>query len=511
MTRGLPLTLMLMLLALITYSQLNTPNSWQWQYPKPFKGAFLAVEKVSDGIIAGGEKSILQKTTDGGDTWVQIEVPEELSIRYMEFFNGGTTGYYFGEKGKPYKSTNSGNTWSIDNTFPTNDSIISANMYHDTLAVYYGSGANTYSAKLVAGGTWQTSVTAARVVAGHYPYYTSHNYTTIDTIYAFDTIRGTQSVPGGRYVCKIIPSYDELAVYLAVKEVVNGIVYSRLQYGIAAGQTQGSLSDGLGSYSHVFYQDANTWYASEVLESGISDFFDIGNFSKTTNGGQNWTSLGYVGVYDVEFDNAFENYAATTRAQVIKTINAGALYTNTQVGDYIKFTIDLTEYLVDIASIYQIGNVVYGYGLGRGVVSMTGVYKYMFVKSTDFGRTWTLLHAYDPQLTGFSPELYVTRKFIAFNDNEFWALKARRQDSYGSMSSSYSFLDIGSYNSGTTTVTSMQMSAEDLIDFHCFSSTNAVFLSNNSSTFANDLSRFIWDPVNLSPTITPISNSMGTF
>jgi photosystem II stability/assembly factor-like uncharacterized protein len=97
-----------------TASQLNA--QWFWQNPLPFGPFFLQDVHIFDenNFIATSWEGYLLKSTDGGETWLTIDIQNTKRL-YAIFFINDQIGWISGEDGILLKTTDGGNNWDLSN------------------------------------------------------------------------------------------------------------------------------------------------------------------------------------------------------------------------------------------------------------------------------------------------------------------------------------------------------------------------------------------------------------
>ena len=90
---------------------------WQWQNPLPQGNSINAVQYVTDDLFwACGFGGTLIKSTDGGNNWEVILLPEKLTVYDVFFINEQKGWVTTGADNGPFKiflTTNGGNVWSV--------------------------------------------------------------------------------------------------------------------------------------------------------------------------------------------------------------------------------------------------------------------------------------------------------------------------------------------------------------------------------------------------------------
>ena len=90
-------------------------TEWSWQNPLP-QGNYLwgTVMINNQTVFAVGEVGTIIKSTDGGNTWSVQHVsqagPTRRDLRSVDFGNGGL-GVAVGDRGVIFRTTNAGDTW----------------------------------------------------------------------------------------------------------------------------------------------------------------------------------------------------------------------------------------------------------------------------------------------------------------------------------------------------------------------------------------------------------------
>lgn len=94
-----------------TASPLET-NGWKWQNPTPSGDAFMATFTL-DGVTgwAVGYNGTIMKTTDSGHTWTKQNSGVLIHLKAV-YFVDANTGWCAGDKGVILKTTNGGTSWT---------------------------------------------------------------------------------------------------------------------------------------------------------------------------------------------------------------------------------------------------------------------------------------------------------------------------------------------------------------------------------------------------------------
>ncbi len=278
---------------LVSGSILKTTNAGQnWTESAnviPIYMYDIAFLNSTTGFVAGGG-GLLKRTTNAGTSWDSIPSPQtNWSYFQVKIFSASEI-YLVGDPSFLYKSTDIGNTW---NQIPISVPEVSTTYIWYSLdksgSTYVLSGDYGIIAKSTNGGsTWS-----------------SNNYQ-LSTQLMFDI----QTIPGTSKVWTVGRPYSGTTreVFYSSNGGFNWITYD---LGVA------------GDFFAITMLNEQTGYVSGQNSRVL----------KTTNGGQNWTSMtnasgSNYSLYAMEFVNentgwAFVNYSTVAAGNVFKTTNGG--------------------------------------------------------------------------------------------------------------------------------------------------------------------------------------------
>jgi photosystem II stability/assembly factor-like uncharacterized protein len=276
-----------------SYSQQDV-NGWYWLVGRP-TGNTLNWTQIADpaNIYAVGDFGTFMKSTDGGDTWSvnsQVGSPDNSSIGGLStrvlntgWFFDANTGMVAGQSlssnsGLISRTTDGGNTWNYIQ-YNTVGAVIRDIYFINSLTGYMAGSSNAKLMKTTdAGLTWADQST----IPG-FPAETNYG-----SVYALDT--------GNIF----ITSTNMKALY---------------NYKTGIGWSSISLPGNFTIYSDILFKDANTGYIS-----GNGNYF-----AYTTNGGTSWTqsnTSSNVGMHDMEYVNGVL-YLAGNYSYIYKSTNNG--------------------------------------------------------------------------------------------------------------------------------------------------------------------------------------------
>ncbi len=290
-------------------------NWYTTQSTNTFPSDYFTVYFVNENIgFATREHDNMYKTTDAGETWVEISgtIDAIFDFHFLDENNGFATG----EFGATYKTTDGGITWNqifFQNGFVGETSMYG--IYFQDNNVGYATGMRGRIIKTTDGGeTW-----------------TPHSMTYID-------FRQIQFVDNNLGYAQSGENF--------YKTTDGGDTWSLV----------GSLSLGTSVFSSDFtFVNENLGYATTGGSYG-------GHVFKTIDGGVTWTALnngydiideGITAIYFLDEDNGFIS-GGFNQKKVMKTIDGGNNWTqvSNQVLGHIQFTNDLVGYGNRIGNYY---------------------------------------------------------------------------------------------------------------------------------------------------------------
>ncbi|MFM9052651.1 MAG: WD40/YVTN/BNR-like repeat-containing protein [Bacteroidota bacterium] len=258
----------------------------------------LFVVNRSEVWVVGNSCTLLH-TMDGGDTWMNISLPNsnpDINLYGITYMNGAI--YLSGDEGVVYKSTDNGTNWTLCNTAGLNSIMLQ--------------------------GIW--AITSDRVFAvGQYVpdidrgliSYTEDGGTSWDTLMLSDDFNRHEWIGACSYGNSIV-IYGTKNYY--TYSTNNGITWLNDSINVPG-------AGGGADINHLVMLDEKTWWAA----------LDNGHISRTTDGGLSWsqpnTGLGVAFMLGIDFWNYFEaisvgEYAGWPRyGPVAHTSNAGNSWT----------------------------------------------------------------------------------------------------------------------------------------------------------------------------------------
>jgi len=318
---------------------LDGGNTWvPYYFGKPVNLNCVCFTTSLTGYAAGLYGYIL-KTVNGGDDWVSVYTDSTIMLRSM-VFTGTNTGYVAGDKGLVMKTTDGGSTWSRQNL---NDTAT-----FSSIAMF---GPDT----LIINGIEHSTIT---------PYSGPVKYLTTNGGISWTRIQLPAGSPFTRYITA----------------QTGGIAYAAGDWGCIEkttdyGNSWESLSTWVappiawGSAIHgIHFPTAQTGYA--VINHRMGG---LGEILKTVDGGATWfiqdTSSQFPGSWAVDFFNT--NMGCIGGNNIYTTIDGGLTWVLRM--SYLGFD--------GVRSLSHTVN---------GVMVAVG-YEGSFLRSTDFGQSWSFL------------------------------------------------------------------------------------------------------------------------
>jgi photosystem II stability/assembly factor-like uncharacterized protein/alpha-tubulin suppressor-like RCC1 family protein len=352
---------------------------WELQNPLPTSNTLNDIVFLDTlvGYAVGGGGTII-KTTDGGETWLNLLRNPDFDLVDAEFINKDT-GFVVGHKnygvsGVILRTTNGGLSFSTNSP-----------EYSDDLGDLWSVGFQMHSACILNDSTWYAAGGPSTKI-----------YKTTD--YGSTWVDQNPNLNSAYHIRKIIAMPDSLNV-TAVSEENYEIYFYDSDYGwrfgtegkartTDGGENWESLSNTTGIKEVLYFSSSSIGYAYNS-GGGISSIF------KTTNGGLSWVEQvdSIKGSKIVAYD---ENtlYAIGSTGYIAKSTNFGE--------DWTELSYKATDkYLMDIE------------GLSRDVAWVVGS-QGEIVKTTDGGENWEQV-SFDT-----SEDFYAATAIFFYNENTGW-------------------------------------------------------------------------------------------
>lgn len=109
MKRGLLLCFFTFLLFQIGFGQ-------SWRRVGSWGNDYRSIQWVNTNVGYIGGENILLKSIDGGLSWIEMELPEQMNVNDVSFFDD-QNGVLLGDEGLIYRSTDGGISW-VKPTYP---------------------------------------------------------------------------------------------------------------------------------------------------------------------------------------------------------------------------------------------------------------------------------------------------------------------------------------------------------------------------------------------------------
>ncbi len=296
------------------------------------------------GWISGG--GFIYSTTDGGESWIEMETAPEWGAERIQFFNNDTAVIFSG--GMPWYTNNGGLVWEMKNP-----------NFNDP----------------------------------NFPLCVPYDMFFVDENHGW-LVGGDEANHTGKISASTDGGLTWIAQTPGTSEVIYSVHFTDTLNGWAAGEDVIlNTTDG-----------GNTWNITDtIIENGISmtlnnikfsdtqtGFFvgDYGIIYKTTNAGAEWISLISSPVvhnnyfYDIEFTDDTTGYVVGTSGSLLKTTDGGETWSAKNTG--------ISDVYTSLNKIQMINS-----NTGYAVGNMGAI-----IKTTDAGETWT------PQVSGLTSSLY---------------------------------------------------------------------------------------------------------
>jgi len=361
-----------------TWVQINLNNSWGY-----YRSIVFSPNYSSDGNIFAGSLYGIQKSTDNGQTWNSIvSAPTVNAIGISPSYNSDHTIFVANSDGV-YKSTDSGTTWAI-----ANSGLIASDIYDIAFSPNYAVDETVY-ASLMNNGFYKSSdatQTWEKLCSVHFESFViSPNNSTDKTLFAGGGGGIYKSIDSGltwNQLTSDFPNHSINSVALSPNYSIDKTVYAANAYG---GGVYKSADDG-NTWNQVNNGLSNTNITSIALSPNYSNdmtIFAMGNqgFYMSTNGAQLWTQInsGITGtISSVAFSPRYVSDSivfAGGSGGVFKSNDRGQTWSSCGIGDFIAS--------LSISPSFASDNTIFAGSIYGGLIH----------KSADGGSTWISMSA----------------------------------------------------------------------------------------------------------------------
>jgi len=457
-----------------TWVQINLNNSWGY-----YQSIVFSPNYSSDGNIFAGSLYGIQKSTDNGQTWNSIvSAPTVNAIGISPSYNSDHTIFVANSDGV-YKSTDSGTTWAI-----ANSGLIASDIYDIAFSPNYAVDETVY-ASLMNNGFYKSSdatQTWEKLCSVHFESFViSPNNSTDKTLFAGGGGGIYKSIDSGltwNQLTSDFPNHSINSVALSPNYSIDKTVYAANAYG---GGVYKSADDG-NTWNQVNNGLSNTNITSIALSPNYSNDMTIiamGNqgFYMSTNGAQLWTQInsGITGtISSVAFSPRYVSDSivfAGGSGGVFKSNDRGQTWSSCGIGDFIAS--------LSISPSFASDNTIFAGSIYGGLIH----------KSADGGSTWISMSAGLPTSAPVR-KLAASPKFKI--DNTVFA------GTWGGGVFSYTFSAIQLPRTGQTT----SYAAGDDGDIHAgVAWPSPRFTDNGDQTITDYLTGLIWTKDAGTPTV----------
>lgn len=417
------------LLLLSTCLGLNTSSAqlgrWEFQNPRPGPNGLNALcVAAADTVYVGGWGGLIARTFDGGVNWKDCSYGQEVGISALEFTDG-RNGFTNGELGELYKTTDAGDSWTLIR-LPDPTWYVATIEFVDEQVGYIGgmtfgaNGDSSFVARTNDGG-----VTWAELDVNHMPSALAQIQAfSVDTVYTLgfgEDFAGTlfsYSHDGGMTWSEVFPlpnlgSEDWTQGTMHFLDHQEGYLYcnapdtilrttdgghtweGRSLTGLPAGSDffPGTLhyfdqdnavafasyganpivtTDGGATWTQGVHASITSWLYRMLFAPGTRTGYVVGGggeILKTTDGGLNWETVqrGFRQTqWGVHFKDSMNGFMCGNSGTLHKTTDGGASFTALESGVSVRLT-----------SIHGAGNSLFVCGQGGTIL-----------KSTDDGEVW---------------------------------------------------------------------------------------------------------------------------
>jgi photosystem II stability/assembly factor-like uncharacterized protein len=370
----------------------QNPNNVELQ---SFSSVYFA-DTVNGFIVGGEDYKLILKTTDGGESWAEIDSNNSTDHPYKIRFADNNKGWIVGQFGMIYRTTDAGNDW----TSQREDKHIFNSIYFiDENTGWAVGDSGTIINTTDGGDNWEKQITSNNLV--------------LNSVYAFDNQNviavGEATNLIYSIILQTINGGQTWQTHIDTLGALNAISFPSRNTGYAVGKNILKTTDGgltwhvqsnLTNFEHVQFIDENTGWISAYGDTALL---------KTTNGGNTWKSQlidPNFNAYSFNFINAEMGWAAGVGYNpityywdryIFKTTNGGDSWiqcSNTPRSIYhaVQF--------IDESTGWAMGDVDDNGGFG------------VIIKTTDGGNTWRSQECPSPSM--------LSNLFI-LNANTGWA------------------------------------------------------------------------------------------
>lgn len=355
--------------AISLYRILKTTDggiTWTQSYGTPNFYNLSGIDVIdAQNIFAVGYQGRAIKSTDGGNSWIELNLNINTSLYDVTFANT-TTGWVSGEAGKVYKTTDGGQTWNtatVTSTPNASITIIKASNVNDVWAY---SQNNSELSKSTDGGMAWSKVGDRYSMSGYISNFAFRNANTVTAV----GMGITNTSNGG--------SSWQSVNGVNTSEYFQDVYFTTLMVGYAIrSNSVFKTSDG-----------GRNWEPTSIGNSTLTDIqfintaigWVIGSnreIFKTTDSGQNWQQVGNfpaqvsssVWLRKLYFADANNGWVIPNNGgTVLRTIDGGANWTAESTGSFVSLN-DIHFY-----------NSTFGIAVGTNNTVLT---------TSDGGQTWT--------------------------------------------------------------------------------------------------------------------------
>jgi len=259
------------------YHTSNGGQTWQTENQTYHHNFTIAFSDSLHGFISGAVGNI-QKTVDGGNTWVDIAAENNFYVYNNIQFTDPLTGYAVGEYGKVRKTTNGGRTWAFLPTSSLND-FYDLFFLNNNLGYIVGETGSVK--KTTDGGLTFTNVNTGSIKTLLSVFFIDANTGWVcgkDGV-VFKTMNG-----GANWTAQTLPTFTYDAYDIVFTDAMTGYIASwanRIYKTTDGGATWNTIPNlpSVNSVIKLQFINADTGWATS----------DYGNIMKTTDGGTTWT------------------------------------------------------------------------------------------------------------------------------------------------------------------------------------------------------------------------------